>query len=348
MNPQACLLLALLALSPLAAAEGCRDGEARERNPATVTVRSDNDLYGRAKQDQGYTNGLAVTFVSPNLADYTGDPCLPAPARWLNGYLAWLHPDGYDQQNMVLSFSHGIYTPTDGRRADLIPDDRPYAGVALVGVGYNTRQGEHLHTTHLRLGMVGPSAAGEMGQDTLHQLFGRNRYRGWDHQLRDEPLVQLVHERLWRRRGEPGANGWHWDLVTHAGGSLGNFATHANGGAEIRFGKHLPDDFGSDPMRPAGENAAPGARGDLGNQWAWHVFAGLDARWVLHDVTLDGNTWKDSHSVDSEPVVADLSLGVAITKGRWKIAGAHYRRTREFEGQVERPVFGSVSVSRTF
>ncbi|MFY2765342.1 lipid A deacylase LpxR family protein [Arenimonas sp. MALMAid1274] len=344
------LLLISAACLPASALaqESCRQGSSRDENPATITVRSDNDLYGRAGQDQGYTNGVAVTFVSPNLADLQQDPCLPAPARWLNRYLTWLQPGGFDQQNMVLGLQHAIYTPTDGTRADLITDDRPYAGVATLSIGYNARTGDSLRTTHLRVGMVGPSAWGEGGQDAIHHVFGRDRFKGWDNQLRDEVVVQLVHERLWRHRPEPRPSGWGWDAVGHAGGSLGNLATYANLGGELRWGRYLPDDFGSDPMRPAGENSAPAVRQRDGSQWAWHLFAGLDARAVAHDITLDGNTWKDSHSVDRRTVVADLSLGIAVTKGPWKIAGSHVRRTREFNGQVERPVFGSISLSRSF
>ncbi|MBW8367560.1 MAG: lipid A deacylase LpxR family protein [Arenimonas sp.] len=349
MTPRA-LALAIVVLLPAAAwAEGaCRTGLDRDDNPATLTVRSDNDLYGRAKQDQGYTNGVAITFVSPNLAEPGQDPCLPAPVRWLNRYLDWRQPGGFEQQNMVLGITHGIYTPTDGTRGDLIADDRPYAGVATLSLGYSARTGNRLRTSHFRLGVVGPSAWGEGGQDTLHRLFGRERFRGWDHQLRDEVVVQLVHERLWRHRPETSAHGWGWDAIGHVGGSLGNLATYANAGGEVRWGRWLPDDFGSDPMRPAGENRAPSAGRLDASQWAGHLFVGLDARAVAHDITLDGNTWKDSHSVDSRKAVADLSLGIAFTRGPWKIAGSHVRRTREFHGQVERPVFGSISLSRAF
>jgi len=67
---------------------------------------------------------------------------------------------------------------------------------------------------------------------------------------------------------------------------------------------------------------------------------------VARDLTLDGNTWKTSHSVDKRTLVADLGLGVNVTRGAWKFALASYRRTREFENQQERPVFGSLTVGR--
>ena len=41
---------------------------------------------------------------------------------------------------------------------------------------------------------------------------------------------------------------------------------------------------------------------------------------VLHDITLDGNTFKSSHSVDKRPFVADVGYGIAMTQGNWRIA----------------------------
>jgi len=71
------LLSVLIGLSvlPVLAAEVC-PGNAMRTHPPTVNFRVDNDLFGGAKQDQGYTNGAVLTLVSPNLADYTHDPCL--------------------------------------------------------------------------------------------------------------------------------------------------------------------------------------------------------------------------------------------------------------------------------
>jgi hypothetical protein len=289
-----------------------------------------------------------VTLVSPNLVDYLDDPCLPGLARGLNRYLAWLHPAGFDQQNMVATFSQALFTPEDRKRSDLIRDDRPYAAALLVGLGYHARSGAHLRTSQLRLGIVGPSALGEPVQNGWHDLIGVRRFDGWKHQLRDEPVVQLVHERMRRWPGTAGGRGWGWDAIGHWGGSLGNFATYANAGAEWRYGWRLPDDFGSAPLRPAGENTAPTRQGIGDGDWAGHLFVTLDARWVLHDITLDGNTFRSSHSVDKRDLVADLGYGLAITRARWKFAFARYHRTREFDGQRELPVFGSFTVSYKF
>ena len=217
-----------------------------------------------------------------------------------------------------------------------------------MSVALNARKGNRLGTTQLRLGMVGPSAQAEMGQDSLHQWFGRPRFKGWDNQLRDEVVVQLAHERAWRRDFATTAGGWRWDAIGHAGGAVGNLASYANAGAELRFGKHLPDDFGSNPLRLGGDNSAPGTRDENVEAIRWHGFIALDARWVGNDIVFDGNTSKDSHSVDPKDAVADLVLGVAITRGPWKFTATHVRRTREFEGQQELPAFGTLTFSRAF
>ena len=341
--PLAALVLAAASITAHAA-ERCQDNVLRQTPPA-VNFRVDNDLFGG--QDQGYTNGAQLTFVSPNLKDYTDDPCLPWLARWANRRLERLQPGRFDQQNMVFSIAQKIYTPTDYTRRDLIRDDRPYAAVLLASFGYNARNDSQLTTTQLQLGVVGPAALGRQVQNAVHRITDSERFLGWDNQLHNEPVVRLVHERMrrWPRDADANANGWGWDAITHWGGALGNLSTHANAGGEVRFGWRLPDDFGSTPLRPAGENTAPPVRGRHPG-WSAHLFLTSDARWVLRDITLDGNTFRSSHSVDRKPLVGEVGYGVAVMRGRWKFALARYHGAREFEGQKERPVYGSFTISR--
>lgn len=329
-----------------AGTSGCEHARAGDGSPPMIDLRVDNDLF--ANQDQGYTSGVLIGFVSPNLKDYTDDRCLPAPARWLNAYLDWLQPRGFDQQNMVVRIGQGMFTPSDPEPSYLIEDDRPYAGVFLVSLGYNARDDDHLRSTTLDIGMVGPSSRAKEIQDFIHDLIGSEKFNGWDNQLRDEVVFRIAHERARRfpaegTFGDP--DGFGFDVIRHYGLSLGTLATYANAGGELRFGWRLPDDFGTSPLRPAGENSAPNVRGRYQSGWSIHGFFSVDARIVLRDITLDGNTWKDSHSVDKELFVGEAALGVAIRHGRWKFAYARYFRTREFEGQADTPSYGSFTVS---
>lgn len=287
-------------------------------------------------------------MVSPNLMDDVDAPCLPALARSLNGYLDWLYPQGTDERNVVFEVGQGLFTPADRERKDLIADDRPYAAVLAFSLGYNVRRGDELESVLLRLGIVGPSAFGRQVQNDWHDLIGNKRFEGWDNQLHDEPIFQFVHEHRQRAAARSLGAGWAWDSFWHWGASLGNFATYANAGLEWRIGYHLPHDFGSSPARLAGEGISPGRTPPNPSGWAAHAFVSLDGRWVLRDITLDGNTFRSSRRVDKRPMVGDLGYGMAVTHGRWRFAFARYHRTREFEGQKEVPVYGSVSIGRQF
>jgi len=120
-------------------------------------------------------------------------------------------------------------------------------------------------------------------------------------------------------------------------------------GVELRIGSTLPNDFGSNPAR-SGPEARPPGNGWHGEApaFTWHGFLALQGRWVLHDITLDGNSFRDGPSVERRPLVGDAAFGLALRAGRWRIAFARTHRTREFDGQRARPISGSVSLARSF
>ncbi|MET0332784.1 MAG: lipid A deacylase LpxR family protein [Rhizobacter sp.] len=337
--------IGLLMLSTLPA-HACTSPDG-ERTRPVLNIRLDNDALGFDGQDRGYTSGFEFGWMSANLEEARDPDCVPRGLRAAHRFLEALHPQDFDQRNFLFTLTQAIYTPADGSTSALVVRDRPYAAALLLGVGYNARRDERLRVTQLKIGMVGPSARGEQVQDSIHRLIDAKQWQGWDHQLRDEPVVQVVHEQMQRYGQQRLSRNWSWDFISHWGASLGNYLTHANVGAEWRIGRGLPDDFGSDPLRPSGENTAPTLRPASGD-WDLHFFATADVRAVAWNITLDGNTWKDSHSVDKRRLVADLGVGTSLTVKGWKVALAHYWRTREFRGQEASPMFGSITASRRF
>ncbi len=341
----AVLGLGLGAATTSALADDC--SAERLRQPPSVSLRVDNDLLGG--QDEGYTNGSVLTFLSPTLDSFTADPCLPGLALWLNQRLTWLQPTQAEHRSMSFSVAQALFTPGDATRSDLITNDRPYASVLVASIGYHGRTDDWLESTILRVGWVGPSTHGEDAQRLVHKITGSEPFRGWSNQLRDEPVFQV--QREWARRWEPAlqANGEprRWDALTRWGASVGTLTTQAIAGAQFRYGVGLPNDFGSLPVWAAGDNAAPVPRSSWRESgWSGHVFLGADAKWVLRNITLDGNTFRDSHSVDKRPLVAIISYGFVARRGAWKFGMARYHSTREFIGQQRRPVFGSFTIAR--
>ena len=69
---------------------------------------------------------------------------------------------------------------------------------------------------------------------------------------------------------------------------------------------------------------------------------------MLRDLTLDGNTFKKSHSVDRESLVADVMVGISMEYGRLLASYAYIFRSHQFEEQDYNPSFGAVRISYTF
>ncbi|MGE0797329.1 MAG: lipid A deacylase LpxR family protein [Lautropia sp.] len=286
--------------------------------PAGVLrARIDNDLFGN--QDQGYTSGF--------LFDWTQAP----PA------------DGGSSRSLYLS--QALFTPAAWWRRDVVADDRPYAAVLLVGLGRSYRDGDHLVRNDVQFGWVGPLVGGKSTQRFVHKFVRSNDFVGWDNQLRNEPVFGLVHTRYRRLYDtERASGGAGAELIGNWGGRVGNLFTWANAGMELRFGSRLPDDFGTSPMRPGVPESRPQARpSGRGPHFIGFLTAG--ARLVLRDLTLDGNSFVSSHRVDKRHAVADLGYGFAIAWRDVQVTVGRFHRSREFEGQRDRPVYGSVTIS---
>ena len=308
---------------------------------SAMYVRLDNDAF--ADRDWGYTSGVKVGFISPTVDGFQDERLTPR-LRALNRRLQWLQPRGLDEYNVSLSIGQEIFTPEDWRLSELDPLDRPYAGVLAAGITYNGRDADKMRSTTLNVGLVGPSSRAEQLQKVLHELNRSHEFGGWEHQINDEPVFRVLHQRA--RKWNLAHDVRMSDAIVHYGGSVGNLSTFANAGLELRFGRAVPDNFGSAPALPGLENTAPTRMAQFGQRSSMHGYVALDARYVLRDITLDGNTWRDSASIDHEDLVADLGVGFALYWGGWKVTFARYYRTKEFEGQSSGTRLGSLTIRR--
>jgi hypothetical protein len=325
---------------------------AETSDPWTLNLYLDNDLFSNTDQD--YSNGIRLSWVSPNLSSYRDDPAIPAVINRVNRrFDKLLGLKSGQTRNIVISLGQQIYTPEDREARKLLVDQRPYAGYLYLGMGYHARAQNRLDSVEVNLGVVGPASLGEQSQDAIHQLRGFDKFNGWDNQLRNEPTLQLVYEQKRRlfRHGLPG--GLEHDFIAHGGAALGNVGSYINAGGEYRIGLELPHDFGTSAVRPGGDNSAPGA-GDLrlsrSNKllYGLHSFIAFDGKAVGNDIFIDGNTWKSSHSLDKEYFVAEVSAGVSLVIDRWKLSYSQVVRTREFRGQPHHHEYGSISISYTW
>ena len=340
------LLAACLAAALAPAAEN-----AIEDRSWTINFYLENDLF--AQTDNDYTNGLRISWVSPDLVDYVEDEALPNWVRELNDALTFFHDSKQGlQRNLVLSLGQTIYTPEDREAVDVVENDRPYAGWLFGSAAYQTRDEKTMDTLELRLGVVGSAALGKEAQDYVHDLRGFERFEGWDNQLKNEPGLTMLWEHRQKTSRRYNTNSrFGFDLIGHAGLVLGNVRTYVNTGAELRLGWSIPDDFGTSSLRPGGDNSTPSvnwSRRNSPRDWGVHAFLAVDARLVAHNIFLDGNSFRDSHSVHKEPLVADMAVGISAYYRGARLSYAQIYRSREFTTQGETHAYGSLALSYFF
>jgi hypothetical protein len=319
----------------------------RAREAGVFTIYFENDYFGGT--DRHYTNGGKFSWLS---SDYSSWKQRDDAAGRFGERLPLLNDSG-TQKNFGFAFGQNMYTP---QRKDLVvpdPLDRPYAGWSYLEFSFLSKSESKLDTLSFQPGIIGPHSYAKQTQRAVHKLVGSKQALGWDYQLKDEFGLNIVYERKWRIYARAVADILGVDFVPHAGLSLGNVQTYANAGGTARFGFNLPSDFGVQLIRPGGAGSTPiddlDPRVSPRKNFSFFVFGAADGRAVARDIFLDGNTFRDSPSVDKENFVADLSYGAGVIAGRWQLTFTQVQRTREFKTQPEsHNDFGSVTLSVAF
>lgn len=303
----------------------------------SLSIKIENDILSYENDDGHYSGGLEVFWS-----------LVPRNGHWTRT-LADALPGWRGDEIETLAYRFGMqgYTPEDLRRRELIRNDRPYAGLLFLGVSLHAdHDRERWRVTrelHLDTGLVGPGTGVRKVQHWIHKYTNATEPRGWSHQLRNEPFLNLAYgQQWWRKRNLLGLG---LEYGPTAGLALGNLYTFASAGAQLRFGRHLERSLGIPSVTPAQSGSqyfVPGG------PFAWYGFVGLEGRYMAHNMLLDGNTFKSSHSVDREEWVGDVKAGLALTWSTWQVTFASVWRTHEFKGQKGHDQFGSLSLSYGF
>ena len=354
LRPFFLLLLAWFAAGPAGAADiAPATGEHAAKwsdlfRTSAFSLVTENDKYF-AGTDRHYTNGLKLSFLGETRVDES-----PALVQEITRYVPTLNSRTAREQTYKVGVSLGqnIYTPSDTQTTAPILTERPYAGWLYAALTFQAQSDDArlLRVVELTAGVVGPAAFGRQAQNNIHHLIGVARANGWSNQLHNEPGLILSWERRYRvGKVELPLFGLESDLIGRGGVSLGNVRTNVAAGFAVRLGWRLPPDFGSDLIRPAGGSLISAHR------FSAYFFGSGETRAVARDIFLDGNTWQESQSVDKRPVAADLNLGLVL---RTPLSGPRLKglqftytqnyRTKEFYGQLQRDVFGSLGLTFLF
>jgi lipid A 3-O-deacylase len=321
-------------VSPLA--EGETPAERPKDKDAIITLAYENDIF--AGEDNNYTNGMRFSYISPE----KGVP------QWLDTMAHTLpfFPDK-GHARWGLSFGQNMYTPNDITLTNPPTDDQPYAGWLYGTAALVNDYDDRLDTFQITLGMVGPASGARQVQRFVHDYITNSpEPMGWDHQLKNEPGIVVTYQRKWRNLYELSPFGFGTDFSPSVGANVGNIYTDASVGGVVRFGYDLPSDYGPPLIKPSLSGSDFFL--DNGQRFGWYLFAGVEGRAVARNIFLDGNTFRDSASVDKENFVGSAQLGMAITYDDARLAYTHVFNTREFETQQEPNQYGAVTLSVRF
>jgi len=299
-----------------------------------ASVRWENDTFGG--NDRFYTDGISLAL------SHTGP-------SWMDPLADWL-PWGEGRRTVGYDVSQGMFTPSDTDLNPPDPDDRPYAGILAFGLTLHVEKENSYHGLKFVTGVVGPWSLAEQTQDAVHDLIGTDKSQGWDYQLENEPIFNFAYEYRHRFRLAGDRERWSLQAYPLAGGWLGNMLIQGQAGGLLSFGYNTPDSFGPTLVRGMGHMPPP-RRDDQQrsrSDWNYSVYAGSVANLVLRDITLDGNTFEDSPSVDKEWFVPMAGVGMSVGNRRFQASFAYIFWGKEFEGQDEYSKFGSLTVSYFF
>lgn len=323
--------LMLLAGQSAAQAERAQDAAALDGDAEPTRWRlrilHDNDgsflRIGDNDGDRWYTSGTRVDL------QFNGGIVDRAAPGW-----EWLRSGSL---GAGVALGQRINTPEDTDRVNPDPDDRPYAGWLYLGL-YLQREREHsgrlasLDHFELDLGVTGEWSLAEEAQDFIHSVLGIDKARGWDSQIATEFAVNANYRRVWRAElVERSAEGFGAQVLPEISFDLGNVWRRARGGATIRAGFNLPDDFGPSRIDAIGSFTSAPTDG-----FSAYLFARGGFSLVQHDTFIDGSDFLDGPGVNSRPAVAEGQIGAAVRFGpHVELSYALTYLTEEFFGQGE-------------
>jgi hypothetical protein len=165
-------------------------------DPVMHSVVFENDMMGHPSSDRNYTMGLAY-IESRNGPPTVGPDVLYDGLTGLNRLLRVDSegPGRYSQSFWTIGSTN--FTPSDLTVSAPIPNDRPYASLLYLGVGYQNPQDGFTTETELQLGVLGTNI-GHYVQTRIHRICCRDKIpQGWDNQIGQGGSPTFLYHTRW-------------------------------------------------------------------------------------------------------------------------------------------------------
>jgi hypothetical protein len=291
------------------------------RDAGTFTLQMDNDFFAYGAKgflDEDYTQGFHFTFNRKES---------PATLTRLLRRLETCPADQGCIERASVLVGQEIYTPR--YYPSVADDDRPFAGWLYGGAQSSAVTDQDLTSLSVKVGVIGPPSLAEQLQVSFHQMVPTYPIPpGWNNQLKFEPgvIVTASRKNFSELRAGPASIG----LIRSGSASLGNVLSDIEGGVTLRAGLNPEHPWNVEKHHGVGAHVSFGAREDV----------------VLHNIFLDGNTFRAGPHVERVPFVFQKELGAGISMGSISLEYQLVVRSAEFTtGRAYHP-YGTLSLTR--
>ena len=305
-------------------------------------ITFENDAMTLINQsDDGYSNGFNFSWGRTGYSDFdTMD--MPAWVRYLSDW-TFINQGADKRYAISYGISQLTYTPDELEESALIEDDRPYAGTLLWHGKIRSYGSDRANSLGLVLGVVGPASLAEHSQTFIHELIDVTIPQGWDNQISNEPVFRIEGEHIERFFSYSFSENIAFDTSSYSEAGLGNLRSDIGTGLSMRLGNMLEQSYAS--INPNSSNSLIAINGLAKQQFYWQLFTGFYASYVFNDITLNGNTFTDSHSVELINEQLMVSIGASAVYNNWGVVFSLQRGNDQFEGQKTISKHGSLSIS---
>ncbi len=285
-------------------------------------LREENDVFSLPQHDRYYTQGLEI--------DFNANPIYGS--------------------NDVTVLSYGvknlIYAPSDVSVPYFQQTNRFYAGYTAFTM---TKQVYKKDTTVLQqwdFGVVGSYSRSDDIQDWFHERIGSKDPKGWEHQIPNEPVVNYTYTKYDTIYMLGRYDSWGFKVYDDYGGTFGNAFIWGNAGLNIETGWK--------PSRNVSINQITVANNKRNNDLTANLLFGVENRYVIQNITINGSYFQDGPSQDLVPYVVDFKVGSSVgvkrifaTENDFALTYVNVYRTDEFEDQDLGSNYGSITISLT-
>jgi lipid A 3-O-deacylase len=277
--------------------------------PHTLTLRVDNDAFDFwmlpwNRPDDEYTSGVHITYDGGDAPWWArsflrGDDACTARTRACRSARAELGQDIYTRDATLSDTS-------------VVAHARPSAGWLYLSQAARSLRDDRSDEVTLTFGVTGTPSLARLSQRIAHSAAPAfNRPTDWSRQIDFEPGAIVRYEQ--RRRAGTALGAIGFDIVPHAGASIGNVLTAADVGVQFRTGWHLPH-----PWLPTVGGASVALVG------------GISGQAVARNLFLDGNTFHTGPRVGHEPFVGSGELGLEVRYRAFNLAYRAVSDTRAY------------------